>query len=310
MTTQGETEIPGQLVNTWLTSYQQTALAASFIELGIPDLLKDGPKSSSELAEATHTVPDKLLMFLEAVASLDAQSLLTQIGDDFQLTPMGALLQADAPDSIQPIANLYAQEWIQRPWQEGLTHALQTGESAFQHVYGTTAWEYRNHDSEAARVFNAGMTALSRQDIPVVLSAYDFSNSGQTIADVGGGRGAFLAAILNKYPQKQGILFDMPEVMATAESLIAQAEVNNRCRLVGGSFLDSVPGGADLYNIKRVLLNWGDDEYVKITGNCHTAMGDKKGKLLIMEPVLHDSLPRQKQLINPHMLSLHMLVMS
>lgn len=309
VTTQEEMGIPEQLVNTWLTSFQQTAMAASFVELGIPDLLKDGPKSSLELAEATETVPDKLLMLLQAVASLDTQSLLTQNDDDFELTPMGALLQADAPDSVQPIANLFTAEWIRKPWQEGLTHSLRTGESAFQHVYGTTAWEYRNHDPEAARVFNAGMTALSKQDIPIVLSAYDFSSAGQTIVDVGGGRGAFLAAILTKYPQKQGVLFDMPEVMATAEPLIAQAKLTDRCSLVGGSFLDSVPENGDLYNIKRVLLNWGDEEYVKITGNCHKAMGEKKGKLLIMEPVLQEDLPKGKQLFNPHMLSLHMLVM-
>lgn len=178
---------PEQLVNTWVTSFQQTALAGSFVELGIPDLLKDGPMTSGDLAEATGTVPDKLLMFLQAVASLDPKSLLTQDGDSFGLTAMGALLQTGVAGSVQPIANLFTREWIQKPWQEGLAKSLRDGRSAFEHVYGTTAWEYRNNDPEAARVFNAGMTALSTNDIPAVLSAYDLSALGETVVDIGGG---------------------------------------------------------------------------------------------------------------------------
>ena len=50
------------------------------------------------------------------------------------------------------------------------------------------------------------------------------------LVDVGGGRGAFLAAVLDANPGMRGILFDQPHV-------VAGAVVGERCEVIGGIVL-------------------------------------------------------------------------
>src|SRR5260370_23629579 len=68
-------------------------------KLGIPDLLKDAPKSCDELAQATGTHAPSLYRVLRA---LDSAGVFTQ--DDrgrFALTPLGATLRTDVPGSLR-----------------------------------------------------------------------------------------------------------------------------------------------------------------------------------------------------------------
>lgn len=61
-------------------------------------------------------------------------------------------------------------------------------------VHGEDVWQYRAaHPDEGAR-FDAAMVALSRRVGAAVLEAYDFGGCA-TVADVGGGHGALLAAV-------------------------------------------------------------------------------------------------------------------
>jgi O-methyltransferase domain len=55
--------------------------------------------------------------------------------------------------------------------------------------------------------------------------------------------------------------------------------------VVGGSFFDSVPEGADAYLMKAILHDWKDDVALKILGNIRAAIAPG-GKLLLLESVL------------------------
>jgi len=113
-----------------------------------------------------------------------------------------------------------------------------------------------------------------------VLAAFDFGRF-ETIADIGGGRGAFLAAILTKHAASRGILFDLPYVVAGADSLLSAAGVADRCRIMGGTFFDGVPTGADAYILKSVLHDWEDDDCLRILRACRAAMRDGNALLLV-----------------------------
>ena len=89
-------------------------------------------------------------------------------------------------------------------------------------------------------------------DSEAVLHAYDFAKF-HTVVDVGGGRGAFLGALLAHHPSMSGILFDQPHVVAAAPPVLESFGVLDRCRIVGGSFFDDVPGGGDAYVLKSVI---------------------------------------------------------
>ena len=102
---------------------------------------------------------------------------------------------------------------------------------------------------------------------------------------LGGGRnGSKITAILGKYPDLQGILFDLPHVIERARPNIEAAGLSDRCQLVAGDFFRSVPGGADAY-VKRHIHDWDDRKSLTILRHCHTVMS-KGNKLLLVESVI------------------------
>jgi hypothetical protein len=125
------------------------------------------------------------------------------------------------------------------------------------------------------------MTALTGRDHRALLDAYDFGRFG-TIVDVGGGRGALLAAILREHPGTRGILFDQPHVVAGAPDVLEAAGVADRCQVVAGSFFESVPEGADAYVMKSIIHDWEDAEATEILRACRRAVGSD-GRVLLLE---------------------------
>ena len=58
--------------------------------------------------------------------------------------------------------------------------------------------------------------------------------------------------------------------------------VADRCEVVGGSFFETVPAGADAYLLKTVIHDWDDAEAIEILRRCRAAMADR-GRLLLVE---------------------------
>jgi|SRR5579863_7903248 len=82
----------------------------------------------------------------------------------------------------------------------------------------------------------------------------------------------------------RGILFDKPSVVGRAAALEID-RVRDRCDVVGGDMLMSVPADADLYMVKRVLMIWSDHEAVRVLKNC-VARLPPGGKVLAVEMVM------------------------
>ncbi|MBX9252497.1 ArsR family transcriptional regulator [Desmonostoc muscorum CCALA 125] len=83
----------------------QTQLLSVAAQLGIPDLLKDSPKSVKALAEVTGTQEPALSRLLRALTDLGI--VVETAPEQFICTPMGALLQADSPNSLREYAMLF-----------------------------------------------------------------------------------------------------------------------------------------------------------------------------------------------------------
>ncbi len=108
-----------------------------------------------------------------------------------------------------------------------------------------------------------------------------------TIVDVGGGQGRLLAAILRKWPQTNGILFDSESVVKGAPALLDAAGVADRCSVVGGSFFESVPSHGDVYVLKHIVHDWDESRVLQILRNVRAAMSSD-AKLLVIECVVPD----------------------
>ena len=94
-----------------------------------------------------------------------------------------------------------------------------------------------------------------------------------------------LAAILNRYSEPRGVLYDLPHVVKDAPALLASRGVAARVQIESGSFFETVPAGGDAYILSHIIHDWSEEQCLTILGNCRTAM--KPGAtLLIVEFVL------------------------
>jgi len=177
---------------------------------------------------------------------------------------------------------------------------MATGKPAFDQVYGDSFFHYLSaHPSDAA-VFAAAMTAGSVSAVAPLLAAYDFSQFTR-IVDIGGGQGALLEAILTANPNLQGVLYDLPEVVAGADRL-RTGSIADRCEILGGDFFKDVPNNGDAYLLKGIIHDWDDNDAEKILKNCRRSISPE-GRLLLLETVLNPSSEPARGLMDMLMLT-------
>ena len=254
-----------------LAGYQVSRALLAADELGLIELLEQGVKSADELARVTGTHAPSIHRLLRALASVE---VVTERDGWFSLGPLAL--------GLRELATARLGLESHRAWGD-LAHTLRTGKPAFDRVYGKRFYEYIGDDADRVTRWDNAMVAISQSWIPAVLAAYDFPGT-RTLADLGGGRGTFLATILAAYPAIRGILFDQPHVVASAGSVLARAGVTERCQVVGGSFLDTVPPGADTYTLCNAVTDWDDELGSRVLQNVHRAL-PAKGKVLVIDRV-------------------------
>lgn len=252
-------------------------------ELGIADHLKDGARSSEELAKATGTHADSLYRLLRFTSGLGF--FVEDENRRFALTPLSAALQSDAPEQTRSTVQMLAGPTAWKGWGEFL-HSVQTGETAMQKAFGQSLFDFLDANPDQSALFNGAMIGFTSEEKPAVVSAYDFS-SVKTLVDVGGGNGSLLAAILLAHPTMKGILYDLPHPALEARHTFEAKQLTNRCQSIEGNFFDSIPDGGDCYLLSHVLHDWNDGKCLQILRNCRGAMqvGDK---LLLVETIMPD----------------------
>ena len=249
------------------------------VKLALADLVAGGPKTVDELADATHTHGPSLARLLRALTTLGvfAEDTTGRSGQ----TPLSDTLRSDHPESARPFAMMLGAHFVWKP-SGAFADAVQTGEPAFERVYGAPFFEYLAGHPEDAAVFNAAMSS-SPGSLAAIVGAYDFSRF-ERIVDVGGGHGRLLAAILSANPLLRGVLYDLRGVVAGA-SAVRQEPISRRCEIIGGDFFTGVPAGADVYILKGIIHDWNDEAALKILKNCRRAIRPD-GALLLAEAVL------------------------
>ena len=253
---------------------------ACLAQLGIPDLVADGPQSAGDLASQIGAHPRTLYRLMRATASV---GVLSEAPDGkFSQTPLSAVLCRNANPSLRALAIMGTREWHVRGW-ERLEHSVRTGKTALDEVYGKSLFEHFQENPAEAQIFNDCMTAISMIDSPAVAEAYSFDGIA-SIVDVAGGHGLLLATILARNPKLRGTLFDAPHVIEGAKNGPLKP-LMSRCTLVAGDMFSSVPAGADAYIMKHIIHDWTDERCVKLLKACRKAV-NPGGKLLVVDHVI------------------------
>jgi hypothetical protein len=272
---------PAARIEHLLVGYQATQALYAAARLGIFDVLHGSRRSLDEIAVAAGADKPPLRRLLRFLVTLD---MLSEDNDGlFAATQMGDLLRQDHPESQYPWAVLLGSPLMWRSWGE-LYQSVLTGRPAFDRVFGQSLFEYLEQNSEEAAAFDAAMTISTIPSVP--FDAYDLP-SFTKIVDVGGGQGALLRSILERYPHIRGVLYDLPWVVAGAHELMNSA-VADRCEIAGGDMFQSIPEGGDAYILQRIVHDWSDADAIRILKKCRQAMGDQ-GKVLLIEAIVQPS---------------------
>jgi SAM-dependent methyltransferase len=275
---------PLQIVD-YVCGAMKTQALHACAELGIPDMLKDGPKSTAQLAEATGTDStnlSRLLRVLVAMEILDQNAM-----GMFQATSLSRCLQCE--ESLYHLAMMAGTGWVWKVQEgaEGTGYCLHSGQPAANHLFGMDIWSYlKAHPQDAAHFHRAMSTSVGVADEPIAQTLsenYDLTEG--TFIDVGGGIGNVLIALLQRNPGLHGVLFERQEVIVSAQEHLTQLGLTGRCEFIAGDFFEEVPTGGDYYFLRQIIKDWTDEQDVRILQNCRRAM-KPQGRILVAEQVL------------------------
>lgn len=262
-------------------------------DLGVADALDGAPRTAEVLADAVGAHPDALRRVLRLLA---AHGVFECDGETFRHSPASLLLRSDHPQSLRALARMFGLPYI---WATSgaLEHAIRMGLPVGEKIHDKGFWDYLADDSHAGGVFNAAMTAKAHGQVAGVVSAFDFSGF-RRIADIGGGRGHLLRAVLDANPSLTGILFDLPHVVSEAR------DVSERWTVQGGDFFRDQLPCCDAYTIMEVIHDWADAESIEILRSIRRAAAPNATLLLIEQLIPDDNGPHWAKTLDIHMMAL------
>ena len=285
-------------------AYSRSRLLCAAARLGVADALGDEVRSIGFLAENCQADADALYRLLRALAGIGVTEETTP--EHFRLTAFGKPLRRDAPQSVWPAvifwADLLADEWSL------LTECVRTGQPAMQ-IRDPKIPSRWSQDAQARSIFRAVMGTAPAEDYAPIAEAWDFSRA-KVVADLGGGGGSLLLAVLALNPHLRGMLVDLEPSVDAARARFAAEDSSSRCELIVADLMQSAPAGADVYMLKHVLHGRQDADAITMLKNCRAVI-PPEGSLLIVEFILPPLVSNADPQLEGHLMSdLNMLAVT
>ncbi len=247
-------------------------------ELGLADMLVNGPKSIEELAQESRSHAPSLYRIMRALASVGI--FFEREDKRFELTPMADCLKSGA---LRSAAIMFNADWSDKAWGY-LMDSVKSGDTAFEKAYGMPVSDWLEKNPRAANIFNEANAVKAASSHRAIVDVYAFSGI-TTLTDVGGGLGTLMAEILIANPLMKGVVADIPSVIQMARKTIQSRGLEDRCKTVECDFFKEIPAGSNGYLLSHILHDWSADQCQIILKNCHKAM--KPGsKLLVVEMIV------------------------
>ncbi len=284
--------------------YSRSRVLCAAARLGVADALGDEVRSVGSLAERCQADATALYRLLRALASIGVTEETTS--EHFRLTDFGQPLRRSVPQSVWPDvifwADLIADEWSL------LTDCVRTGKpgSAVRDPKIPSRW---SQDADASSIFRAVMGTAPGEDYAPIAEAWDFSDA-KVVADLGGGGGSLMLAVLGLNPHLRGMLVDYESSLDAARTRFTKEDPSSRCDLIAADLTQAVPAGADVYMLKHLLHGRRDPEAITILKNCRAVI-PQNGHLLIIEFILPPLVSQADPELEAHLMSdLNMLAVT
>jgi hypothetical protein len=286
-------------------AYSRSRILCAAARLGVADALTDGERKIEAIAGACGADPDSLYRLLRALSGIGITA--ETVPGSFILTPLGDSLRKDAPNSVWPSvvfwADLLADSWSY------LTDCVRTGTTAGRVMESQGVASRWSKDPDAGAIFRAVMGTAPAEDYMPIVECWDFTGRG-VVADLGGGGGALISAVLKSSANLSGMLVDRQLSIDAAAPRFEKEGLADRCKLIVADLLEGVPPGADTYLIKHVLHGYPDEVAVKVLENIRAVI-PPDGCLLVIEFVLPDVISHADPNIETRLMSdLNMLAVT
>ena len=257
--------------------FVQSQALLALVELRVLHRLAEGPAPMGALAGSAGVPPARMAVLLQAGAGL---GLLVQRRGIWRLTVRGAAFLTvpglEAMVRHHPV--LYRDLADPVAFFRGETQPELAG--FWPYVFGAGAAE----DPGLAQRYSDLMADSQGLVAADTLRLVDFRGVTH-LMDVGGGTGAFLAAVGAAHPALRMTLFDLPAVVPGAAARFAAAGLSDRVAIVPGSFRDDpLPNGADAISLVRVLYDHADETITALLRAVYAAL-PPGGRVVVSEPM-------------------------
>ncbi len=260
--------------------YYSCALFAT-VRVGLADQLAHEGHSAEDLAHILKLDLGALRRLLTFLASFGAVEQETS--GLYRLSEGGQYLRSDHPQTLVQEVSMFSGGETYQAWGD-LLYSLQTGRPAFDHVFGKPLFEYFADHPETGSRFHNGWEEITLTTAQEMAEAFDLSEA-TTLMDVGGGHGIFLCKLLEKNPELQATLFDLPVSVKGARAVIASHRLEDRINVIEGDATVSIPKWFDLYLMKSVIHVCDDQQARAILTRCAEAL-PPHGKVLVVERII------------------------
>jgi len=281
-----------------IQAFRRSKTMFTAVALGVFDRLGDGAADALMLAQELGVNSDALQRLLDACVAL---GLLRKDGSAYSNSPVAkTYLTRSSPQTLTGYI-LYSDRALYPLWGN-LEAAIREGDNRWEQTFGGKAsiFEHFFRTQEARRDFLSGMNGFGQLSSPAVVAAFDLSRF-HRLVDLGGGTGHLALTACARYPQLQGVVFDLPDVLLTASQGVGQGTPGAALALLAGDFFTDPLPEADIFALGRILHDWSEEKVRfllrKVWGRLPSG-----GALLIAEILLDDDktgpLPALMQSLN------------
>ncbi|HUS06202.1 MAG TPA: class I SAM-dependent methyltransferase [Bryobacteraceae bacterium] len=268
-----------------LDGFRRSKVMFVSVSMGIFDRLAKEPATAADLAVEMKANAVALEQLLDSCVGLE---LLAKKENVYSNTALASTyLVAGNPRSLRGYIR-YSDMALYPMWSN-LQAAVVRGTHRWKQTFGSegaTLFEHFFNTEEKKREFLAGMHGRGMISSAAVAAAFDLSHF-RRLVDLGGATGHLVIAACERYPELEGTVFDLPDVMPIAREYVLDCLVADRIDLAPGDFFSDELPPADLYALGQILHDWSDAKVALLLRKVRVALG-VGGGLLIAEKLLDD----------------------
>jgi predicted O-methyltransferase YrrM len=176
------------------------------------------------------------------------------------------------------------------------------GEPAATVFFGQPFFDWVGERADLAALQNDAMAGFTQNARGDLLKVFDLPQ-GRTVADIGGADGTLLVELLAGRPERRGIVFDLPAMVAAARTTVGAAGLDERVEVRAGDFFEQVPP-ADVYVLSAVLQDWDNAAALRILGNVAKAAPGGARLVVIDQVVPEGDAPHPTKMLDITMMGM------